>query len=177
MAVDVSVSEQAAAFDVAVRDLAAAVPARAKGWRRRVLPVVSGLLVCAVLGWIGLDEARTDTRIDTARSALTTTKARTDRAVAEEATLRRVFDSLRSQLASSTNALASDTAQLEQAEAALTKAQADASDDASYIVDLTSCTQGVQQALNALSVGDQSDALSALDSVAAACQAVDAPDG
>ena len=50
------------------------------------------------------------------------------------------------------------------------QAQKDASDKSSYIANLKTCQGGVQQALNALSVGDENHAVSALNGVSAACR-------
>jgi hypothetical protein len=81
------------------------------------------------------------------------------------------------QISSSQTALSSDTALLQSVRTALVQAEKNASDKSAYIANLKVCQGGVQQALNALSVGDQNHAVSALNGVSTACQSAAAAGG
>ena len=62
-------------------------------------------------------------------------------------------------------------------ETALSSAGATVSSQHATVDDLQVCLTGVEQALNALAVGDQTHALSALQVVSGACNSVSAADG
>jgi hypothetical protein len=69
-------------------------------------------------------------------------------------------------------ALVQDAAQLKAVQAALAQAQASVTQQGTTIAGLQDCLGGVEQALNALSVGDLDQAVSHLSAVAAPCQQV-----
>jgi hypothetical protein len=72
--------------------------------------------------------------------------------------------------------LAQDAAQVKAVQAALAQAQASVLQQGTTIAGLRGCLVGVEQALNALSVGDLDQAVSQLSAVASPCQHV-AADG
>ena len=72
--------------------------------------------------------------------------------------------------------LAQDAAQVKAVQAALAQAQASVLQQGTTIAGLRGCLGGVEQALNALSVGDLDQAVSQLSAVATPCQQV-AADG
>ncbi len=73
--------------------------------------------------------------------------------------------------------LTNDTAQFREVEAALANAQSNVSSQQSTISALHACLGGVEQSLNALSVGDQNSADNALVAVSADCKRAVAADG
>jgi hypothetical protein len=73
------------------------------------------------------------------------------------------------QVGNDTTALAQDTSQLEGAKSALSSAQAHVFEQASLLNSLHQCLAGVEQALNALAVGNQVWAADALKWVTAPC--------
>jgi hypothetical protein len=97
--------------------------------------------------------------------------------LADVTSARRGFDANNSQLHQVTALLANDTAQLQAAQTELGDAQGHVAAQGISINDLHSCLGGVEQALNALSVGDQGSAIAALDLVAASCLRAVAPIG
>jgi len=76
-----------------------------------------------------------------------------------------------------TTALTNDTAQLREVETALANAQSNLSSQQSTITALHACLGGVEQSLNALSVGDQNSADNALVAVSGDCQSAVTADG
>jgi chromosome segregation ATPase len=97
--------------------------------------------------------------------------------VAEMSTLRRDLQTVNGRIDQSTTALAQDKTQLRGVEAALSKSQADMARQGSSITDLQNCLGGVEEALNALSVGDQASAVAALNAVSASCNEAVASSG
>jgi hypothetical protein len=73
------------------------------------------------------------------------------------------------QVGTDSTALTQDTSQLEGARTALSAAQAHVFEQATLFNSLHGCLAGVEQALNALALGNQSKAADALKWVAAPC--------
>jgi hypothetical protein len=144
---------------------------------RIVLAVAAVLVVVAALGFVLGNERQANTQFTQAHDALVQSKGRTAAVEVQLRAARRDLEVLKLQITSSGSALAADTASLQSVQTALVQAQADSSNNGSYIANLQTCQGGVQQALNALSVGDQHHALSALQSVSSACQIATASGG
>jgi hypothetical protein len=89
----------------------------------------------------------------------------------ELATARTDLRLVTQQVGNDTTALAQDTSQLQGARSALSAAQAHVVAQASLLSSLHECLGGVEQALNALAVGNQSKAADALKWVSAPCSA------
>jgi hypothetical protein len=138
------------------------------------------VLVLVVLGVFVLlagNELQADTQFDRAHDAVLETKGRLAATEAQLTAVREDLRVLRVQVNSSETFLSSDTKLLQDVRGALVQAQNDSSDKSSYIVNLKTCEGGIQQALNALSVGDEQHATAALTAVSVACQSVAAPSG
>jgi hypothetical protein len=97
--------------------------------------------------------------------------------LADVTSARRGFDANNSQLHQVSALLANDAAQLQAVQTELSDAQGHVVQQGISINDLHSCLGGVEQALNALSVGDQGSAIAALDLVSASCLRAVAPNG
>lgn len=142
---------------------------------RRWIAWVSALLGAAILatafGYLVHDHVAEDQRYDAFHATLVTTRQHAHTRATELAELRRAVSTLQSEVATNAAALSGDAAQLKAAAAALWITQADISQQGSQIGDLHTCLGGVQQALNALAIGDQVHAVSALNAVSASCSA------
>jgi hypothetical protein len=147
---------------------------RHRRWPLAVLAVVAFGVSCA---YVAGNETQATTQFDRAHHVLTTTTHRTGVTARQLSLVRRNLAVLDGQITVSKRALAGDAAQLQSVNAALARARADDSQQASYIDNLKVCQSGVQQALNALAVGDQGLALAALSQVSAACGNVASSDG
>ncbi len=128
---------------------------------------LAALLVVAAAGWAYY---RLDTRLHSTQAALARTRAtlvnRTDDLEATVATLgqrTKQRDDLQTSLAQAQSDLAALNQKLD---ATGLKAYA----EAEYANTLSRCLVGVQQALNAISVGDNAKAVSSLDAVSGSCQ-------
>ena len=148
-------------------------------WKRhpRVALAAALLVVLAVLAFVLGNERQANTRFEQAHDALVQTKARIAATEIQLAAVRQDLQFLRVQISSSETALSSDSTLLQSVRTALVQAQKNDSDKSSYIANLKTCQAGVQQALNALSVGDETHAVSALNGVSSACQSVTAAGG
>ena len=91
--------------------------------------------------------------------------------------LQRDLSVLKTQVGSDTTALNQDSSQLLGAQTSLSAAQAHVTQQASLITSLQTCLIGVEQALNELAVGKQSNAIAALNSVSSSCAAAEASSG
>jgi septal ring factor EnvC (AmiA/AmiB activator) len=127
---------------------------------------VIGLLLAFVV-W---NETEANTKFDQADHALRQTDAHIDATVATLTAVRHDLRFLETQIDASQKSLSSDATLLQGIRSALAQAQQDVSEKSSYIVNLKTCQTGVEQALNALSVGDEPHAVAALGNVSAACQ-------
>lgn len=146
-------------------------PRRPSGARRWLVLVVSLALLGGVIGTLLVDAARTNHRYDHARHVLAVTRG-TSRVVALDlAAARKDLQLVTTQVGNDTTALAQDTSQLQGARSALTAAQAHVFEQASLLNSLHTCLAGVEQALNALAVGNQSKAADALKWVSTPCSA------
>jgi chromosome segregation ATPase len=131
--------------------------------------VASVALLGAAIGSLLTDASQANDRYDHARHQLAQTRAATD-VVSHDLKVARIdLYLVTEQVGSDNTALAQDTAQLQGAKSALSAAQAHVFEQASLINSLHSCLGGVEQALNALAVGDQANAAAALTWVATPC--------
>jgi hypothetical protein len=137
--------------------------------RRRVLLVVCIALFGSIVGFLLFDAAQANHRYDHARHVLAITRGTTGVVGRELASARNDLHLVTQQVGHDTTALAQDTSQLEGARSALSAAQAHVFEQASLLSSLHECLGGVEQALNALAVGNQSKAADALKWVATPC--------
>lgn len=144
-------------------------PSRRPRRRLWVVVVFSFVLLAAAVGALLLDASHADSRYDHARHALAMTRATTDVVSRDLAAARIDLHLVTQQVGSDTTALAQDTSQLEGAQSSLRAAQAHVFEQASLFNSLHSCLGGVEQALNALAIGNQSKAADALKWVATPC--------
>jgi hypothetical protein len=160
--------------DVILRTLESQRPRHRKRW-------IIGALVLAVLatalGYTTGNERQANTEFDQTHYTLNVTTHRIDIALADLRTVRHEFDTVNGQVSADYTALTEDTAQLKGVQKALASAQATVTDQTSTIGDLKACLGGVEQALNALAVADQGNAIGALDAVSTSCANAVASDG
>jgi hypothetical protein len=130
------------------------------------------LLVCLVG-----NELHADSQYDKAHAALHATHTHIVRTLAALDSVRRNLTLVDGQVDQTTTALANDTMQLHEVQAALANAQTNVSTQQSSIVALHACLGGVEQSLNALAVGDENSADQALISVEPDCHHVLTADG
>jgi hypothetical protein len=121
------------------------------------------------IGSLLFDSAQANHRYDHARHVLAVTRGTTGVVAHDLAVARTDLHLVTQQVGSDTTALAQDTSQLEGARSALSSAQAHVFEQASLLGSLHQCLAGVEQALNALAVGNQSKAADALKWVTAPC--------
>jgi chromosome segregation ATPase len=138
---------------------------RSLGWL--LLPLILG---GASLTYVAGNELQANTQFQQASHSLDRTDGHIDTAVAELKTVRHDLVFLQTQIDVSQAALTSDTTLLEGIRAALNEAQRDVTERSTYITNLQTCQTGVEQALNALSVGDDLHAVAALGNVSNSCQ-------
>jgi hypothetical protein len=134
-----------------------------------VVLVASLALIGVALGAVLFDAAQADHRYDRARHLLAVTSGTTSVVARELAAARLDLHLVTQQVGTASTALTQDTSQLEGARAALSAAQAHVFEQASLLGSLHRCLAGVEQALNALALGNQSKAADALKWVAAPC--------
>jgi hypothetical protein len=120
---------------------------------------------------------QTNTQSDRAQHSLALTQHQIDSVTAALVTNHRELDGVRGQVSTDSTALARDAAQLHGVQEALTSAQANVTHQTSIIDDLQACLDGVEQASNALAVGDQTGAIIALDAVYLSCAGAVASNG
>jgi hypothetical protein len=143
-------------------------PSRRRRW---AVLAASVALLGLVLGSLLFDAAQANHRYDHARHVLAVTRGTTGIVARDLAVARTDLRLVTQQVGSDTTALAQDTSQLEGARSALSSAQAHVFEQASLLGSLHQCLGGVEQALNALAVGNQSKAADALKWVTAPCSA------
>jgi septation ring formation regulator EzrA len=141
-----------------------------RSWRSLVWLFAPVLVAGGLLAYLVGNELQANTQFHQASNALNQTDRHIDAAAAQLSTVRHDLVFLQTQVSVSQAALTSDTNLLEGIRAALTEAQQSVSVKSSYIANLKSCQTGVEQALNALSVGDDLHAVAALGNVSASCQ-------
>ena len=135
------------------------------------------MLFAAALGYLIPDQVQARDQYGHAQTALGVTRQRTDTVAAELDEVRRDLSILKTQVGSDSTALSQDASQLLGAQTSLAAAKAHVTQQASLISSLQTCLAGVEQALNELAVGKQSDAIAALNSVSASCTAAEASSG
>src|SRR5271168_4534409 len=141
---------------------------------RWILWIAAGALFAAALGYLVPDQVQAHDQYSQAHAALEVTRHQTHTATAQLDELRRDLNILETQVGSDSNALSQDSSQLLGAQTALAAAQAHVKQQASLITSLQTCLAGVEQALNELAVGKQSNAIAALNFVSASCTAAEA---
>ena len=137
------------------------------GWWWLVVVGVVGLVV--TLGYLAGDETQTDTQFDQTHHSLAVTDQHLGQLRSELVAARRELAAVKSGVAADSSAVARDTSDLRGVEMALDNAQTNVTHQTSTIGDLTTCLGGVEQALNALAVADQGEAIAALDAVTTSC--------
>ncbi|HVA06601.1 MAG TPA: hypothetical protein VNG12_07685 [Acidimicrobiales bacterium] len=129
------------------------------------------VLVAALIGALVEGVVRADDRYAAAHRSLGLTERDIASGRAELAAGLKRLDTLKVEVYLSTTQLASDASALQNARTALVDAQGRVSKQGTSITVLRSCLAGVEQALNALSVGDERSAIAALDGSRASCAA------
>jgi hypothetical protein len=141
--------------------------------RRRQVRWTAGIALAVVfgvaLGSLVNDEAQANHRYDQARASLTLTRQQIRTESGELAVARRELQLVSAQVGNDTTALSQDSSQLKAAQAALSAALGHVSRQTTQIGSLHVCLGGVEQALNALAVGSQAKAVSALSAVSSSC--------
>jgi hypothetical protein len=161
---------------VVVRDPAAHLTI-SRRWRYRMAIAAVLALLLAGLGILVDSTVKANRDFQASHGALARTRAHTTHLMADLATVRQDLNQVMIGIGQVTTARSSDTAQLQEAQAALANAQDDVATQGSAITALHACLTGVEQALNALSVGDQNSAVGALTAVSASCNAAVTSDG
>ncbi|HEY3844998.1 MAG TPA: hypothetical protein VGL48_17260 [Acidimicrobiales bacterium] len=146
-------------------------------WRTWVLSGTAFAVFAAGLGYLTGNETQANTQYAEAHRALELEHHRIEDALAQLATVRGDLNTVNGGVSQSTTALADDALELLAAQTALSQAQAHVAAQGSSITALQSCLAGVEQALNALSVGDHGSALAALEVSTASCQTAVASSG
>jgi septal ring factor EnvC (AmiA/AmiB activator) len=138
--------------------------------RHPFVALITVLILAGVaFGLVVHDEIRTNTQADRTHRALDVTRAHLRMVVANLTTVRHQVHVLAAQVSQVTQALAADEANLKVVQTELTNEESDVSHQTALIADLQTCLGGVQKALNALSVADQSRAIGSLNSVSSNC--------
>lgn len=146
-------------------------PGARSRWRRWVAGTLVLLAVAAAVGVMAGNEVQANTRFDRAHRALDSAHAQTVVVDAHLAAARADLAALNSQVAADSAVLTTDTAKLDGALAVLAQSQQSVATQSASIGSLHTCLGGVEEALNALSLGDQKHAVAALRAVASACTA------
>jgi hypothetical protein len=144
---------------------------------RWILWIAAGALFAAALGYLIPDQVRARDQYGQAHTALGVARQQTHAVTAQLDELRRDLNILETQVGSDSTALSQDSSQLLGAQTSLAAAQAHVTQQASLITSLQTCLVGVEQALNELAVGKQSNAIAALNFVSASCTAAEASSG
>jgi hypothetical protein len=134
-------------------------------------------LVGSALGYLLHDAVQANHRYDRARLSLATTRHHTAVVSSELAQARTDLALLTRQVGNDTTALAQDSSALQGARAALSAAETHMSAQATLLTSLNTCLGGVEQALNALAVGNRPSAIAALHAVSQSCSAAVAASG
>jgi chromosome segregation ATPase len=161
---------------VGVRDAATRLNVHGR-LRYRTAMMAALALLLAGLGYV-VQSAVTATRdFRISQSTLDRTRSHTASVRADLTSALQDLNGVMGEIGQVTVARSSDTAELQEAQAALANAQEDVSSQGSAISALHSCLTGVEQAMNALSVGDQNSAVGALKAVSTSCNAAVTSDG
>jgi len=158
------------------RDRTGPVLTKPTATRRAWIPglVLLGLIVLlgGGLGYLVGNERQANTQTDQAHATWQTTRHHIAIAVSDLTLVGRDLRADNQTIQVVGPALAQDTAQVKAVQAALASAQASVLRQGTTIAGLQACLGGVEQALNALSVGDLDQAVSHLSAVATPCQQV-----
>jgi hypothetical protein len=141
--------------------------------RGRALRVACLVVLLGGGTYLTANERQANTQTDQVHVTMAQVNRRTAIALRQLATVRGQLADHDDVVTAASFIISTDTIELQTIAAALATARADAATQAADITNLATCQNGVQQALNALSVGDQSHALGALSTVSTACQSVD----
>jgi hypothetical protein len=144
-------------------------PARRRRWLKWAAGIALAVLFGATLGYLVNDEVQANDRYDRARASLPPTRQHIRSVSGELAVAHRELQLVSAQVGSDTTALSQDTSQLKAAQAALNAALGHVSHQTTQISSLHECLGGVEQALNALAVGQLGNAISALNEVSSSC--------
>ncbi len=143
-----------------------------------VAAVCAGVVAFALtVGFVTNDEIAANTRFDQAHRSLDATRGQLGHVRSDLATVRADLNGIDRQVALDTTTLSQDVSQLQGVEAALVGARASVSNQTKAMDDLRTCLGGVEQGLNALSVGDRVHAVNALSAVSTDCTAAYAASG
>ena len=148
--------------------------------RRRwlwLVVIVAFALFATVLTIICSNEVHTDTQFDQTHRSLDETQTHTRTVLSNLSRVRHELAGVNVQVFLTNKALTQDAADLQSAQAELVNARSDVTHQTTVITDLQTCLGGVQEALNALSVADQSRAIDALNSVSSSCNSAVATNG
>ena len=154
-----------------------AVPERRRHHRRTALILLLVVVLATGLGYLVGNEVQANTQFDQAHRSLDLTRGRIHGVDAHLAAVQRQLAGLRGQVTQDSATLATDTATLNGVKAALERSQATVGRQNAASGSLHTCLGGVEEALNALSLGDQKHALAALGAVAPSCRAAESADG
>jgi hypothetical protein len=146
-----------------------APPHRLRSLVRWGVALATTALFLLALGWLIDDQVHAHEKTDRAQAALTVTRHHAADVRLQLAKLRHDVEVLVTRVGSDTTAFNQDAAQLKAAQSELAATQVDVSQNTSRIAALHTCLGGVEQALNALAVGSQANAITELSSVATSC--------
>jgi hypothetical protein len=133
------------------------------------LALAATALFLWALGWLIDDQVRAHQSTDQAQAALSVTRYHTTAVRNQLAKLVHDVEVLATRVGSDTTAYGQDASQLKAAQSELAATQVDVSQQTFRIAALHTCLGGVEQSLNALAVGSQANAISALSSVSTSC--------
>jgi len=172
MALDALVVEHASEVD----ESATGPPPRGRRGRW-IVPLVVLALVATALGVVICDEVSTNRQFDRTHRSLEVTQAHIGVVRADLDRVRLQLDGVEVQVFLDNRALGQDATDLTSAQAQLVGTRSDVSQQTTVISDLQTCLGGVQEALNALAVADQNQAIDILNSVAPDCSGAVASGG
>ncbi len=142
-------------------------PSRPHRWRLRT--VYAAVVVVLVVGVaVGVTSRARLHRTDV---ELTSTQVRLRHTVAQARRAEAKLTAVSAQASSAAHLLGTETAQLASVQSQLASAEADVFANGVSINELDLCLSGVEQALNQISLNDQSGAATTLDGVAGSCRA------
>jgi chromosome segregation ATPase len=149
-------------------------PAPRRRWFMRIAAFAA---FAAGIGWLIGNQLHADAQYSRAHTELSDARHQRATVLSELAAVKENLRLVNGQVEQTNRALSNDTAQLREVEAALANAQSNVSSQQSTIAALHSCLRGIEQSLNALSVGDQNSAENALVAVSVNCQSAVTADG
>ena len=130
---------------------------------------VAFAVFAGALSYLVGNEIQANTQSRRAHYSLGLTRSYTRELTAALAPIRHDLNVVNGQVRVDSTALDQDTSQLKAVQVALVGAQANVTSKTSTATALQTCLGGVEQALNALAVDDQSRAIGSLDGVRASC--------